>query len=255
KRNFLKAIVIGEKKELDESIKNLFIETGTSHLLAISGLHVSFILSFLTSLVPLRRILSRIIFFPILLFYGWILGENPPVWRVIGQYAFVTMAFLLRKEEDSLNAIFWVALINLIISPLKLFNVSFQLSYMAMLGLLYKPNFSKFLPNYLQEIWESSFWLFIFLLPLNLYYFGKIPFISILSNFFAIPVFSIILFLTFIFIGLSLFSVGNFLGSILSLLISILFSGLHLLLYHYKISLLISLFLIILPIFSRKREV
>ena len=254
KEQFLLAIVMGERRGLSEDVKNLFVNTGTSHLLAISGLHLSFLINIFSALIPLRRILVRIVILPLLVFYGWIIGDNPPVWRVIGQYVFILLAFLLRREEDNLNAIFWVAFVNLVISPLKLFNVSFQLSYLAMLGLLYKPNFSKFLPAYLQEIWESSFWLMIFLAPLNIYYFGSLKPISIIANFFAIPIFSLVLFFSFLYlIGFSL-PMGFIFEKILSKLIDILFESLQLIGEHYKISLLISVSLILLPVILRKRE-
>lgn len=253
KRNFLKAIIIGEKRQLGEYIKNLFVETGTAHLLAISGLHVSFLIMILGTLLPFRKVLTNIFLLPFLLFYGWLLGDNPPVWRVIGQYVFMMIAFLLRKEEDPLNAIFWVALLNLLVSPLKLFNVSFQFSYMAMLGLLYKPKFKKFLPKYFQDIWESSCWLSFCLLPLNFYYFGKIQIVSVIANFYAIPIFSMVLLLAFFFIIFSFLPFGFVLENFLSLTIDLLLKGLHLIVYQYKISLLISIFLIFLPIFIEKR--
>jgi len=253
KKNFLLAIIIGEKRGLSEEIKNLFVETGTAHLLAISGLHISFLINIFSFLFPFRRIVTKIMLLPILIFYGWIIGDNPPVWRVIGEYVFLLIVFLLRREEDPLNAIFWVAFINLIISPLKLFNISFQLSYMAMLGLLYKPKFPKFMSNYLQEIWESSFWLMLFLAPLNIYYFGGLKPISILANFFSIPIFSIILFFSVFYLIVASFPISYIFEKVLTILMDILFQGLHLIVSHYKISLLISLFLILLPMIMRKR--
>lgn len=253
KKDFLKAIIIGDKRRLEENIRNLFIETGTAHLLAISGLHVSFLIMIIGTLLPFRKVLTHIFLLPFLLFYGWILGDNPPVWRVIGQYVFMLIAFLLRREEDPLNAIFWIALLNLLISPLKLFNISFQFSYMAMLGLLYKPKFKQFLPKYLQDIWENSFWLSLCLFPLNFYYFGKIQILSIIANFFAIPIFSSILLLAFFFILFSFLPFSLILGNFLSFTIDILLKGLHLIVYQYKISLLISIFLIFMPIFAKKR--
>lgn len=254
KKEFIKAITIGEKMGLNKNVKDIFSETGTSHLLAISGLHVSFLIGIFITLLPFRKILSRIIFLPVLLFYGFIIGDNPPIWRVIGEYIFLLLAFLFRREEDTLNAIFWVALINLIISPLKLFNLSFQLSYLSMLGLLYKPKFPKFLPNFFQEIWESSFWLMIFLSPINLYYFKKISFISIFSNIFSIPIFYAILILSFLLFFINIYPLNYIFVKIISVLIDILLNGLQFILSHYKISLVISLFLIFLPIIIKKRE-
>uniref|UniRef100_A0A7C3MIY8 ComEC/Rec2 family competence protein n=1 Tax=Dictyoglomus thermophilum TaxID=14 RepID=A0A7C3MIY8_DICTH len=254
KKEFIKAITIGEKLGLNKDIKEIFSETGTSHLLAISGLHVSLLIGIFINFLPFRKVLSRIIFLPILIFYGYIIGDNPPIWRVIGEYIFLLLAFLFRREEDTLNAVFWVALINLIIFPLKLFNLSFQLSYLSMLGLLYKPQFPKFLPKFFQEIWESSFWLMIFLSPLYLYYFKKICFISILSNIFSIPIFYIILIFSFLLFFINIYPINHILVKLLSILIDILLNGLQFILSHYKISLVISLFLIFLPIIMRKRE-
>jgi len=254
KSSFIQAITIGDTGELSKEIRMLFSETGTAHLLAISGLHISMLIGGIISIFPFRKIISKIVFFPLLLLYGLILGDKPPIWRVIGIYIYLLIAFIFRREEDSLNALFWVAFINLLISPLKFFNLSFQLSYMAMLGLLFKPNFEKFLPDFWQGIWESSFWLFIFLAPLNIFYFKKLYPLSIVSNLFAIPLFYLILLIAFVSILLSFLPISFLLTKILSLLLDILFLGLQIIISHYKISLIISIFIIILPLFLKKRR-
>ncbi|MCX7845153.1 MAG: ComEC/Rec2 family competence protein [Dictyoglomaceae bacterium] len=244
--SFLKAVILGESGVLAKNVKDLFINTGTAHILAISGFHITLLISFLTFFLNSKRL--KLILSLVLFFYAFIIGNKPPVLRAVGMYFFNILAKIFLREEDSINSFFYVCLISLIFSPLNLFNISFQLSYFATLGLILTPSLKiPFITKYYQDLWRSSLWLFIFLLPFNIYFFGRIPILSFIGNLFVIPIFQIILFLSFLFIFLGIFPVSSFLLSIIEFFLNILLSGLQFILINYKISLILSLILILSP--------
>lgn len=248
--SFLRAVILGESGGLPKNIRELFINTGTAHLLAISGLHITLLITFLTSLFNSKRV--KLIFSLFLFFYAFIIGDKPPVLRAVGMYFYLLLAKNLIREEDILNSFFIVGLISLILSPLNLFNISYQLSYLATLGLILSPSFKNLsFPKYFQDIWKSSLWLFLFLFPFNIYFFQRIPILSLVSNLFAIPIFHVILLLSFIAIFVSFSSFSFLLLSIIEILSKILFYGLQMITINYKISLILSVILILFPLIWR----
>lgn len=249
--SFLKAIILGETGNLPKELRDIFINTGTAHLLAISGLHITLLISFLTYFFSSKRLK---LILSIFLFIYALIVDKPPVFRAVGMYFFLILAKNLVREEDILNSFFLVALISLISSPFNLFNISFQLSYLATFALIISP-FTKisFFPSYLQNIWKTSTFLFLFLLPFNIYFFQRITLLSLISNFFSIPIFHVILFLSFLAIFLSFFPI-TFLLNIVEILSKFLFLGLQWMMLNYKISLILSLIIFILPLLLREAK-
>ncbi|MGB9856669.1 MAG: ComEC/Rec2 family competence protein [Dictyoglomaceae bacterium] len=248
--SFLKAVILGEMGTLPQNIRELFINTGTAHLLAVSGLHITLLIVFLTYFLNSKRIKLMLNLF--LFFYAFIV-DKPPVFRAVGMYFCFILAKNLIREEDTLNSFFIVGLISLILSPLNLFNISFQLSYLATLGLIISPSFKvSLLPKYFQEIWKSSLCLFLFLLPFNIYFFQRVPFLSLISNFFSIPLFHLILLLSFTAIFISFSPLSFLLLNIVDFLTKILFCGLQWIIINYKISLISSIILILLPLLWKR---
>lgn len=251
--SFLSAVILGERGTLTKEMKNLFIDTGTAHILAISGFHITLLISFFTFFFNSKR-LGLILSF-LLFFYAFIIGNKPPVLRAVGMYFYNILAKNLIREEDTLNSFFSVCLISLIFSPLNIFNISFQLSYLATLGLILTPSFKVSpIPKYYRNLWKSSLWLFVFLTPFNIYFFKRIPMLSFIGNFFSIPIFQMILFLSFLFLLLGIFPISYLLLPIIEFLTNILFLGLKLIIINYKISLMISLILILLPFMWGRRN-
>ncbi|MCS7201216.1 MAG: ComEC/Rec2 family competence protein [Dictyoglomus sp.] len=244
--SFLRAVILGESGIVSKKVKDLFINTGTIHILAISGLHITLLVSFLVFLINSKNL--RFVISLFLFFYAFIVGNKPPVLRAVFMYFYSILAKNFIREEDIINSFFMVCLISLIFSPLNIFNISFQLSYLATLGLILTPSFKiPLIKKYYQDLWKSSFWLFIFLMPFNIYFFERVHILSLIGNLFSIPIFHLILFLSFLLILLNIFPFTSFLISIIEFLINILFSGLQFILINYKISLILSLILIIFP--------
>ncbi|NOS36388.1 MAG: DNA internalization-related competence protein ComEC/Rec2, partial [Deltaproteobacteria bacterium] len=146
----LKALLIGEKGEVGRGVRETFVRTGTAHLLAISGLHIGIIatLVYLLTYRLLRlserlmlattiRKIALLLVIPPVVFYGLLAGFALPTQRaVIMIIAFVT-SFLIGRPRNIYNTIAMAALIILVLSPTALFYVSFQLSFAALLSIVY----------------------------------------------------------------------------------------------------------------------
>jgi competence protein ComEC len=148
-RDIIKALVIGEQDTISDQIKREFSRLGLSHLLSISGLHVSIfaLLSYLL-LMWLFRIYPRVLLyinafklsvflsiFPVL-FYCFIAGFNIPTMRSAIMVMCYLVALLLGRREDLLHTLFVAAFITLLLMPASLFDLSFQLSFSAVLAIV-----------------------------------------------------------------------------------------------------------------------
>jgi competence protein ComEC len=146
--DILKALILGKKGTIPDYIKEQFARLGIAHLLAISGLHIGIItfvayIFFMTLLRTFHRVLLYIdsfqlsvIFavFPVI-FYCFIAGFHLPTLRAFLMIAAYVAALLLGRRQDLLNTLFMAAFIILIFMPTSLFDISFQLSFAAVLSL------------------------------------------------------------------------------------------------------------------------
>lgn len=200
----LKAITIGDKGGMPDRLKDLFSEAGIAHVLAISGLHVGAIaLAFylvvkwilkrseyllLTLQVP--RITAGLTIVP-LFFYTVVAGFGTPVVRAFLMIAVYLVSVVLGKEENKLNTLGFSAFIILIWQPWALFQLSFQLSFSAVLGIIF---INKFYPLKFGNFYErvisgakitmgASF----ATMPLIVNSFGILSLISLPANLIFVP--------------------------------------------------------------------
>ena len=168
-RDIIKALVIGEQDTISDQIKREFSRLGLSHLLSISGLHVSIfaLLSYLL-FMSLFRIYPRIllyinafklsVFFSIfpVLFYCFIAGFNIPTMRTAIMVICYLIALLLGRREDLLHTLFVAAFITLLLIPASLFDLSFQLSFSAVLAIIILvPQWQSFIPKQETDPFEN----------------------------------------------------------------------------------------------------
>jgi competence protein ComEC len=145
----LRALLLGEAGIVPREIRELFARTGVSHILAISGFHVGVVAFFLYSLVYcvarwsefllLRANLRRAILvltIPGLLFYLFLSGAAPATVRSVIMICACIVAVLLQRETDPIHCLMLAALLILACSPPALFDISFQLSFLAVWGIL-----------------------------------------------------------------------------------------------------------------------
>ena len=203
------AMTLGDKKAIDKDTKETYRVAGASHILALSGLHLMMIYSVITLLVGWMRfrLLSQVIIVLAIWAFALLTGLSPSVTRsaaMITAYALLSLGY---RERMSVNTLAFVAIIMLIISPSMLYDVGFQLSFMAVLSIvLWHPLLNGLIPLHVQQRhhWLSNLWGLITVstaaqigtAPLVAYYFGRLPVWFLLSNFIVIPLATVVLYLT-----------------------------------------------------------
>lgn len=219
------ALVIGVKDHLDNTIRNVYSNTGAMHVLAVSGLHVGILLLILEKLfawVKKKGKYGHWLYLAIILlglwFYAFVTGLSPSVLRAVIMFSMVALAKTIQRNSVIYNTIAFSALLILCYDPYLLLSVSFQLSYLAVLGIVYFypkiydlfrledvfPKLPIWIHKPLDFFWSISCVSMaaqIGTFPLGLYYFHQFPVYFFLSNFVVIPaatlIFSLGLFIIF----------------------------------------------------------
>lgn len=194
------ALILGYKEDLDPDLKRSFSEAGAMHVLAVSGLHVGIIfmaLSFMLSWLErwsYGKIAKTILVISLIWFYALLTGFSPSVFRATVMFTVIGFAGLINRQANIYNTLAASAFIMLFIDPKLLFNVGFQLSYSAVIGIvaLY-PKISPlvasrfWLVNKTWDLTAVSIAAQLATFPLTLLYFHQVPIYSILSNLVIIP--------------------------------------------------------------------
>ncbi|MDP2175162.1 MAG: ComEC/Rec2 family competence protein [Bacteroidota bacterium] len=210
------ALLIGYKDDLDQEVVAAFSRTGTLHVLAVSGLHagiIYWILGFLTGFlkkVPRGVIIQTIIIVLSLWLYAFITGLSSSVMRSALMFSVVGLSKLFNRRTNIFNTIYVSAFIILVINPLDIVNVSFQLSYAALLGIVFvQPMINNWYAPYNKIdkfIWgliSVSFAAQLFTFPLGVYYFHQFPNYFLFSNLIIIPIIIVLLVLLILTVSFS----------------------------------------------------
>lgn len=225
-RAIIQALLLGERGEIDPELKQAFIDCGVIHALAISGLHVGYIIFIFFALFSLLRFSyeARIIaVLKCLIFYNLLIGFAPPIVRASLMAGIFLLGRLWQRPTDMLNVISAAALIILLVSPLQLFQASFQLSFMAVISIVFLYQRLKFffdrsslfrklsksnIGNFLGKLFLVTFAAQLGTLPLVAYYFHRISIISFLMNLLVIPLLGVIIALGLLSLFSSLISIS-----------------------------------------------
>lgn len=246
---FISAIMLGKKEQVSQSVKEDFQNSGVAHVLAISGLHVGFIVYFihlLLSFLPVSFRSKNIMLMILLIFYMILTGLNPPVVRATIMVIIYLLGMNFERKPNVYNSLFAAIFVILCFEPQQLFGLSFQFSVTAVFSILIfyqllKPVESKIsglLPDrkllksagiHLIQLFLVSLAAQIGTLPLVAITFKQIPIISIVLNLMVIPLVALILPIGFMVLIFSLFSktISVVLGDFLSGLVEILFRIVH----------------------------
>ena len=139
-RGFVEAVVLGDRADMEKETLNDFTVAGVSHILAVSGFNVAIVSLVIAQLLRLFGVYwhrPRIIVTMIgVLAYSAIVGFQPSVVRALLMIELYLLAQLIERRPDPLNIIMGAAAVNLLLRPSDLFDVSFQLTYSAVLGLI-----------------------------------------------------------------------------------------------------------------------
>ena len=218
----ISALTVGYKSKLTREIKATYNAAGVSHILALSGLHIgilSMILSWL--FYPLRRVcggkwIASFLIVGLLWGFAFLSGLSPSVIRAVTMFSAYVVASIFSEDRFSgFSALTLTAFIMLIYQPMYLFDVGFQLSFMAVLGIfLFYPLIDSLfvvrnkIVAYLWNIISLSLAAQLATLPLILYYFGTFPVYFLLSNLVVAPIAVFILSATLLALALGVFPVA-----------------------------------------------
>lgn len=204
----LAALTLGSKDALHPQLRQHFTTSGGMHILAVSGLHVGVIfmvLSFLLGFLDRKRgfqYLKALLIVALLWAYAFVTGLPPSVIRATIMFSLIAIGASLERKSQIYNTVSLAAFVMLLVNPNFLFNVGFQLSFSAVLSIVYfQPIISRWFyvkNKALRWLWELvavSLAAQIGTAAFSLYYFHQFPNYFILTNVLAIPLASIIIYL------------------------------------------------------------
>lgn len=136
------AMLLGDRSGLNREMRNDFSQAGLAHILAISGLHVGILFVFLSRLLgflavsPTGSKVRTLLVVLLLVMYALLTGGSPAVCRAVMMLSMMELGKMLFRSRNSLNLLAVSALVQLVIDPMLIFNIGFQLSYAAVAGIL-----------------------------------------------------------------------------------------------------------------------
>ena len=194
------AMALGDKSALTHELRDTYSVSGASHVLALSGLHLGIIYCLLWLFLPHRRwpAVSQTIILIAIWLYVLLVGMPVSVVRSAVMLTVYGLLSIGHRNKMSVNALAFTAIVMLMCNPEWLFDIGFQLSFMAVLAiLLFVPLFEDvFSAKYLQEHrWIRRIWGLVAVsvsaqigvAPLIAYYFGRLSTYFLLTNFIVLP--------------------------------------------------------------------
>ena len=203
------AMTLGDKSQLTKELRDTYAVSGASHILALSGLHLGIIYTLLSLLLSRRRwqVISQVVIIVCIWLFVFLVGMSASVVRSAVMITVYALLSLGHRDKMSVNTLAFAAIVMLLFNPKSLFDVGFQLSFMAVLAiLLFYPLF--------ESVWSQQFlfghrlfrWLWttlavscaaqIGVAPLIAYYFGRFSCYFLLTNLVVVPAATLILYLS-----------------------------------------------------------
>ena len=204
--SIVNALLLGQRNDISQEQFNQYKNAGVVHILAVSGLHIGIILLFLNFLFkPIEyikngKILKLILVLVCLWFYALLAGLSPSIIRSVTMFTAIAIGLVSNRQFGIQNSLVISIFVLLLIHPLYLFNVGFQLSYTAVFSIVWlQPFFANFwkpkafIPKYFWVLLTVTFAAQIGVLPLSLYYFHQFPGLFFVSSLIIIPFLGFIL--------------------------------------------------------------
>ena len=228
------AMALGDKSALTRDVRDTYAKTGGAHVLALSGLHLGIIYALLSMLVVGRRwqVATQVLAVLSIWAFVFLVGMPTSVVRAAVMLTVYALLAIGHRRKMSVNTLALTAIVMLTVNPQALFDVGFQMSFMAVFSILlfvplfYRPFSAEYLMTHRLVRWlwgmvAVSVAAQIGVAPLIAYYFGNFSCYFLLTNFIVIPAATLILYLT---LGtLILPALGSLLASVVSLLNTTLF--------------------------------
>lgn len=244
------ALVLGIKDDVDQETKQAYANTGTTHIMAVSGLQVGLLFGAVTWLLgwlpgrrgPLFRLLTALLGLAVIWNYAFLTGLSASVLRAAVMFTFIIVARASQRQTNMFNTLAVAAFCLLCYDPYLLCDVGFQLSFLAVISIVYlQPRIGAWLdvknyflekqrpwqPKPVQLLWKGSSKFFngvwqatalslaaqVATFPLGLFYFHQFPLSFLLSNLVAVPISSIA-----VYVGLGLLALKGVVAGVAMLL-------------------------------------
>ena len=222
------ALLIGYTNDLDNDLVQAYSNTGVVHVIAISGMHLGLIYVMLVwvfgklSFIKKSKIIQVVLILSCLWLFSLLTGAAASVLRSAVMFSCIAIGKNFFKQASIFNSLAASAFILLCYNPYYLWDVGFQLSYLAVIGIIIfqKPIYNTiYIKNkYVNEVWKLvaiSIAAQLLTFPICIYYFHQFPNLFILTNIIAVPLSSLILYLEIAMISLSWIPfIGTWLGKL-----------------------------------------
>lgn len=205
-RQIAMALLLGEKKSLDPAIRDSYSQAGVLHILAVSGLHVGIIyMIFIFLMKPLKLSKKKAKVYLLLVIgfiwvYALLTGMTPSVVRASIMFTLLTLGQMRERRPSIYNVLAFSAMLTIMVNPDVIYEVGFQLSYLAVLGIvLIQPLLERlWIPRwtvveYFWQLTTVSFAAQLVTFPLSVYYFHVFPTYFLLGNLLILPLAFIIM--------------------------------------------------------------
>lgn len=209
--DFINSMMLGQKDDLSQNEKLMFTRTGTSHIIAISGLHTGILSGLIIFMMgKINKIYKLIVLSTMMFIYSAMVGNSPSIIRAIMFMISLYLSFFLDRKMDKISTLSFIGILFVINNPYIIYNISFQLSFLATLSIIY---FYGYINNKLNiKIISLTLSANILTIPIIYYNFEGIPLVSILGNIIIVPFIGIIIYLAIL--SLILFNINIYISGI-----------------------------------------
>lgn len=190
------ALLIGSQDQVDHELQRAYQKLGITHLFAISGLHVALVswLFFEGLLrIGVRKEMATIVLLIILPIYGVLAGGSPSVWRAVSVVELIMLMRYARWQISIDDALAISFLCFVLLEPGVIYQIGFQLSYLATVSLVYSGVILRLSTNWLIRSFLITFVCQLLVYPLLLHHFYEISISSFLANIIFVPLFSFVI--------------------------------------------------------------
>lgn len=208
-----KGLLLGDRADLDYETDTAFKISGISHIIAVSGLHISILFGLLSFLTFRRRWLTALIGIPVLIIFAAVAGFTPSVTRACIMYILMLISWLVLREYDPPTELAFAVLVMLVANPLAITSVSLQLSTACVAGIFMfggkirawilddkrlggRKGIKGKLAVWFASSASVSLSSMVFITPLCAYYFGTVSLVSVITNLLTLWV------ITYVFYGI-----------------------------------------------------
>lgn len=218
-RGVFLGILLGDKSSIEENVRQNFADSSLSHILAVSGTHISYVvicISVLFKKLKLNKNIRKVLTSLVLFMYLYLVDFSASATRAVIMSNIVILQMLLYRKQDTITTIAFSSIIILINNPYAILNIGFLLSYGGTIGIILfvnkisiesKEDFSQRFKSYLKDICIVTISAQTIIMPIIIYYFNTISFTFIISNIIASLIIGPIIMIGLVIIAISFFKI------------------------------------------------